>query len=242
MKLQRVLAILALSAVAGPVAAGEARLAFGGWRYDLDGTANDAGTVYDFDRDLGVRGRGRQVLELAWDTGPGGWPDLVLGYAEIGAAGSRTYDNLPPLPGQQTLETSADNDDIDLTARYPLLRGPLSVAAGLTLKRLSGTIVIDDSNQPQPSRQDFDEIIPQGHVHLRWDFSRLLALAATGQGVEYQGDRAVEWRALAELRLFDPVRVEFGWQEKRYELTTGDYGLDARLRGALLRVGVAFRP
>lgn len=225
---------------AGPASADDIRASFGGWRYELSGTATDAGTVYDFERDLGVRGSGRHSLELGWNTGPGWWPDLALSYTQIDAGGMRTFQNPPPIPGSRTLAAEADNDDIDLTARYPLWSGTLSASAGVTLKRLAGLIVIDDSDQPQPSRQRFDEYIPQGHLQLHWNLSQWLVLSATGQGVEYQGDHALEWRALAELRLFRPVVVEFGWQEKSYELTTGNYALDARLRGALLRVGVLF--
>ena len=74
------------------------------------------------------------------------------------------------------------------------------------------------------------------------EFSKALALDLAGQAVAYGGNRALEYRAALELRLFEPVRVEFGWQEKRYDLTAGAYALDATLRGLLLRIGVVFQP
>lgn len=225
--------------LSGSATGAEVRATFGGWQYGLTGTATDAGTVYDFQRDLGVNRDSGRSLQLAWDTGPGWWPDLELTYSGIKASGTRTVPSPPPLPGSRTLAVAADAVDVDLTARYPWRWNDLSTSLGLTLKQLAGDIRIDDSDQAQPSRQQFNEIIPQGQLQLRWHLSRILILGATGQGIAYDGDRAVEWRAGSELRLFEPVLVEFGLQEKRYKLTAGDYALDARVRGLYLRVGVA---
>lgn len=237
MKFVKVL-VLSGAILAGPATAGEIRATVGGWQYGLSGSATDAGTVYDFERDLGVGKDSGRSVQLAWDTGPGWWPDLEFTYSGIKAGGTRTFTS-PPLPGSRTLAVAADTVDLDLTARYPLYWHDLSTSIGLSLKRLAGDIRIDDSDQPQPSRQRFNEFIPQGQLQFRWDLSRFLVLGATAQGIAYQGDHAVEWRAGSELRLFDPVLVDFGWQDKRYKLTAGDYALDARVRGLYLRVGLA---
>ena len=231
-------AILAAVLVAGPASAGEIRGVLGGWRYNLTGTANDAGTIYDFERDLAIQSQGRRSLLLEWDTPQGWWPDISASYSQIGARGMRTDPGAPPLIPARTLSAFADYDDYDLTARYPLRWGGWTALLGLTLKRLAGDILINDSSQSQPSQQRFDEIFPLLHVQLRRPLGRVLTLTASGNGVEYQDSKALEYRVAAELRLFEPLLLEVGWQEKRYDITSGNYALDARLEGVVLRFGL----
>lgn len=224
--------------VAGPASAGEIRGVLGGWRYNLTGTANDAGAIYDFERDLAIQSQGRRSLLLEWDTPQGWWPDISASYSQIGARGMHTDPGTPPLIDARTLSAFADYDDYDLTARYPLHWSKWHSSLGLTVKRLVGDILINDSSQSQPSAQHFDEVFPLLHAQLRWSPSRVLAFAVAGHGVEYQDNKAIEYRVSAELRLFEPLLLEVGWQEKRYDITSGNYALDTHLEGVLLRFGL----
>lgn len=222
----------------------EFRAVVGRWDYDLSGFVVDRGETYDFERDLGVQATGRRSVRLELGT-PEGWPDLAASFTELGARGQReeSFDlesPLLPLPIEsepRRITSDADFDDLDLTARVPLQWGPAAVALGLTAKRLRGTVLIDDSDQPAPRRQEYDEVFPQLHADLRWPVTGFLALNAGLQGISYQGSRAVEWRAAVELRLLRRLLLEAGWQKKGYEITVGDDRLDATLDGALLRFG-----
>lgn len=219
--------------------AAEFRAALGSWRYDLSGSVTDRGETFDFKNDLGLRPSGRRSLLLGYDTAEG-WPDFAASFSQIGAQGERTETRpgLLPINPPQTrrLATDADFDDYDLTARVPWRLGGAVLSLGLTAKWLRGALVIDDSNEPAPRRQNYNEIFPQLHVQLRWPWSRFLTLAATAQGIEYRGSVANEYRAALELRL-GKLLLEGGWQEKRYEITLDNYRLDARFDGALLRIG-----
>lgn len=244
MKSKPVIAALLLG-FAPVLQAAEFRAVAGHWRYDLTGQVTDRGQTYDFERDLGLRPSGRRSLLLDYDT-KAGWPDFAVSYSQFGAQGERSETGtvgIGPIPiGSETrrLAADADFDDFDLTARLPLRLGSASLSLGLTVKRLRGELVIDDSEEPAPRRQNYDEIFPELHAQLRWPWSRFLTLAATLQGIEYRGSAASEYRAALELRL-GRLLLEGGWQEKRYEITLDNYRLDSRLNGALLRAGFILR-
>lgn len=237
------LVLLSLSA-ATPLQAGEFRAALGSWRYDLSGDVTDRGETFDFEKDLGLGASGRRSLLLEYDT-PARWPDLAASFSQLGARGERTETRPAPLPigppQTRRLATDVDFDDYDLTVRVPLRVAAAVVSLGLSAKRLRGEVVIDDSDEPAPRHQTYDEVFPQLHAQLRWPLSRFLTLAVAAQGIEYQGSKAAEYRVAAEIRLWKRAQIEFGWQEKRYEITLDDYRLDARLDGALLRLGVLLR-
>jgi len=235
-------AALVLGALCAPRAeAAEFRALLGGWGYHFDGAVDDRGTRYDFRDDLELSPRRRRSLSLELDTRPGWWPDFAAGWSQMGADGHHTETTvIGPVTTTRVITTDAGFDSYDLIARYPFKLGPLRAAAGLAVQQLRGDILINDSNDPAPRRERYDEVFPQLHAQLRWRLGPL-ALVAAGQGIEYDGSKAVEWRAGAELRFMQPLLIEFGWQEKRYEVSLTDYTLDARLRGALFRVGFLYR-
>jgi outer membrane protein len=246
MKLPLVAAAAAL--LASSAATAEFRAGIGAWRYDLTGTVTDRGQTYDFERDLEIQASGRRSVLIEWDTGPGLWPDLAVSLSALGAAGRHEetftlFDLLGNPVGSQTesVSAAADFDDYDLTARYPFDWGALRFAVGLTAKRLRGTVLIDDSSNPPPSQQNYDETIPEVHAQVRVPLGKAFVLGASAQGIEAGGSSALEWRAALELRLLAPLLVEVGWQEKRYNIQLDSYALDARLGGALLRAGFFFR-
>lgn len=227
-------------------AAPEFRAGYGTWQYDISGTVRDGDRTYDLQQDLELDGAGRRNVVVEWDT-PTRWlPNFALSLSQMGGSGEAEYQTVSldvlgnPLVQDETIRASADFDDLDVTLRYPFGLGPVTAAAGLTIKRLRGEVLIDDSGNPPRSRQDYDETVPQLHGQLRWPLRRWLGVNATAQGISYDGNRALEWRAGAELML-GPLLVEAGWQAKRYEVNLADYALDARLDGAVARVGFVFR-
>lgn len=228
-----------------PLPAAEFRVALGSWRYDLSGFVTDRGETFNFENDLGLQASGRRSLQLEYGT-PEGWPDFAASFTQLGAQGERTGPCTAGIaqclidPQPRRLATDVDFDDYDLTARIPLSVRNAAVSLGLTAKWLRGDLVIDDSDEPAPRRQNYDEVFPELHVQLRWPLSRFLTLAGAAQGISYGGSKATEYRAALELRLLK-LLVEIGWQEKRYEITLDDYRLDARLDGALLRFGFLLR-
>lgn len=225
----------------------EFRAGYGSWRYELSGTVTDRDRTYDLQDDLGLETSGRRSVLVEWDTPPGWWPDLSASFTQLGASGYREetftlFDIFGNPVGSQTesIAASADFDDFDLTLRYPFSLGSLGVSAGVTIKRLRGDVLIDDSTQSSPSYQSYDETVPQVHAGLRWPLAQWLALVASGQGIQAEGNSALEWRGGAELRL-GPLLVEAGYQAKRYDINLGDYALDAQLDGALARAGFVWR-
>jgi hypothetical protein len=234
-------AALLLGALFAPRAgASEFHATLGGWGYHFSGNVDDRGRRYDFQDDLELEPRRRRSAALEFDTRPGWWPDFAAGYTQIGADGDHVESTGGPIPGTRTITTSARFDAWDLVARYPFRLGPLCASAGVALQQLRGDLVIVDSDDSITRREHYDEVFPQLHAQLRWRLGPL-ALVAAGQGIAYDGSRALEWRGVAEFRAMEPLLVEFGWQEKRYDISLTDYALDARVRGALVRIGFLYR-
>lgn len=232
----------ALALLGTPCAqAAEFRATLGGWGYHFDGKVDDRGQRYDFQDDLELNPRRRRSVALEWDTRPGWWPDLAASYSQMGADGDHTESVTFPVPATRTITTAASFDAWEIVARYPFRLGRSGrLSLGVALQQLRGDLIIDDSEDPPPRRERYDELFPQLHAQLRWRLGPL-ALVATGQGIEHDGSRALDWRGVVELRALEPLLLEFGWQEKRYEISLTDYALDTRLRGALVRVGFLYR-
>ena len=234
-------AALVLVLCAPAAYATEFRATLGGWGYHFDGKVDDRGTRYDFQDDLELQPRRRRSAAIEFDTGKGWWPDFAASASQLGADGHHTETTtVGPITDTRVITTDARFDNYDLVARYPFRLGPLRASAGLALEHLRGEIRIEDSADARVRQERYDEVFPQLHAQLRWRVAGMV-LVATGQGVEYDGSRALEWRANAEIRWLQPLLVEFGWQEKRYRIDLTEYSLDARVSGALVRIGFLYR-
>jgi hypothetical protein len=223
-----------------PARAAELRTTLGSWGYHFKGDVVDNGTRYDFRDDLELEAHRRRSLAMEYDTPKGWWPDFAASFTQMGARGDHAETVTLPLPGTRTIATDADFDNYEIVARYPMRFGPLRVSAGVAIQQLKGELVIEDSEQAQPGRERYDETFPLPHVQVRLH-SPVFALVTTAQGISYDGNRALEWRALVEARFLEPLQLEVGWQEKRYEIDLADYALDTRLSGVLVRVGLVYR-
>lgn len=241
---------LALAVAMGTSIAAEAselRLDYGGWHYDVTGKVDDNGNVYDFRDDLDLHPEGRRSALIEWDTPRGWYPDLAASYSQIGASGSHQQ-TVPVFVGgvqvgtvTRTVISSAAFDDYDLALRYPWRWGFLRFTGGAVAKRLKGRVDIADTQQTQAIHETYDEVVPELQLGARWRLGKWLTLVGTGQGLEYQGNRAYEWRAAAEVRLLEPLLLELGYQQKRYDIDVDGYALNAKLGGSLLRIGFVLR-
>lgn len=249
MTLKKIISAAALAVLCAPATHAEVRGAYGNWLFGISGTAVEGGKTYDFERDLAARRAGNNSLQLAWDTGPGWWrPDLELNLSRIGVQGSNTGLRCtqvvpvgPPSCVTTTLTVDSNFHDEELVARYPLNSGALKLSAGLAVKHLRGTVVITDSSQSQPSRGDYNQTFPELHADLRWPVTSWAVLELVGQGAQYQGSRAFEWRAGFEVQALAPLLIEASWQQKRYDINVNRDALNVSLDGALLRAGFLLR-
>jgi hypothetical protein len=238
--------ILALVLAWAPaLASAEVRVELGAWHYDVAGTVTDKGKTYDFDRDLNLQPSGRGNLVVAWDTSPGWWPDWSASYTKFGARGHHvevTTIGTPPLQitRTDTIDATANLRDYDVAATWPMHAGALALSAGLAVERLAGDVTIDDTSNPPPSHETYGQTFPELRLGARMPLGGSFALDGAAQGVSYGGNRAVEWRAGAELRLFQRLLLSAGYQVKRYKVDLSSYKLDARLSGALVSVGWVF--
>lgn len=231
----------AVAALAAATAADatELRATLGGWSYDLEGTVDDRGVRYDFDDDLELRARRGHSVAVELDTPRGAWPDFAASYTPIAARGDHSEEVGLPFPTTRTITTDADFDVWEAVARYPLNRGPLRLSAGVAVQQLKGELVIDDSEEGL-RHERYDETFPLLHAQLRMA-GKAFGLKAVGQGVSYQGSSALQLRALLEVRFMQPLLIEAGWQQSRYEIELSDYALDTRVSGAVVRVGLIIR-
>ncbi|HUR39957.1 MAG TPA: hypothetical protein VM240_02210 [Verrucomicrobiae bacterium] len=247
--MRKIALFLVLATITTQTPAAEFRASYGDWRYDLSGTVTDRGRTYDLREDFGAEPRGRRTWALEWDTPKGPWPDVAVGFTQIGAAGAQersftVFDLLGQPVGTETasLAATADFDDVEATLRYPFKLGTARAALGVSVKKIKGELVIEDSTaSPPTSRQSYDETVPEVHAQLRVPFGKILALSTSAQGISAGGNRALEWKAMLEVRWLAPLLLEAGWQEKRYELNLDGRALDARFDGALLRAGWLWR-
>ena len=233
------IALLAALCLLPRLAIAEFRAGFGTWSYDLKGQVTDNNDTYDFEKDLELQTAGRGSALLAWDTGAGA-PDWSASFTRFGATGHHVETvtiMIPPSTQTVTIDADGDFRDYDVTLSWPVHAGDLALGLGLTLKRLTGEVLIDDSSNPPPRHEHYRETFPQLHLGLRLPLGSAFALTGTAQGASYGGNRATEWRVGAELKLFTHLLLEAGYQAKRYKVDVDQYKLDARLGGALLRAG-----
>ncbi len=222
-----------------PASAAELRVAGGLWDYRVTGYQDDQGNVTD----LQAFAAGPQrdgFLQAEFEHRPSWLPDLAAAYAQVSGSGSQTTSSAPtlplplplPLPGTTTTTTaSGDFRDVDVTARYAIGLGPIRVSPGITVSWLQGDIVTDDSGSGAHSERDYDQVFPMLHLQVAWPIADWLRLAAQGDWIKAKDDLAWQYSASLELKLLGPVGIYGGWHERRYQVSSGESFLDARLRG-----------
>jgi hypothetical protein len=215
-------------------------LSAGGWNYRVAGEVTRAGQTQDLDDDLDVQGRRRSFLAAELrpgEYGPGWLPDLVLRRTRIDAAGQRTVSgsvSVGPVPiGEEsgTAFVDADLEDRELTLRYPYRIRSLEAVAGISVKQLRGPVTVRNDQDSQASTEQLDELYPQLHAGLRWQALPRLRLGLEGGWISAEGNRADEVRVEVAAPLLAGLGLVAGWQQKRYDLQSGDSKYDARLSG-----------
>lgn len=213
----------------------------GGWGYDLTGSVVN-GARLDFKNDLNLRASDKKTFALGYIPSRLGWiPALDVDYIQIKANGEETFGGTTlfgtvPLTSSTTITNHADINDLELSARWPYKVGTLTIAAGATVTRLNGPVVVAIANSSQQSREDIDEVFPLPSLALIWQPVRSLRLTARGDYIRYKGDAAETYEATALWKMFGPLGIEAGYRHRRYKVVDGDYVLDAKLNGALVKV------
>lgn len=218
------------------------RFGAGIWDYEVTGSEVDNGVRRDFQRDLDVRPGSKTRVALEFDWRKAWWPDLAATYSEFGGDGDVSGQNGGSLFGGGTsgVTTRAELRGIDFTARWPLPLGDFTFSPGLSLQKLDGEVVIEDSANNTVTRQALDEIFPQIHGELRWEPLDWLSISGVVQAISDGEQSANEYRVLAGVQVFGPLRLEAGWQQKRYDLQKPQFEIHTRLSGALFQAGLAF--
>ncbi len=235
-----VLALLfCATATAGPL-----RFGAGLWDYEVTGNDVDNGVRRDFQSDLAVQPTAKMRLALEFDWRDAWFPDLAATYSEFGGEGNvagETGDGLLGLGGGSAgVETRAELRNMDITLRWPLAIGAVTFSPGLSLQKLDGEVTIEDPANNSHTRQELDEIFPQLHGELRWEPTDWASLSGVVQAIASGDQAANEYRIMAGVNLFSALRIEAGWQQKRYDLKQDDFELHARLRGLLFQAGLTF--
>jgi hypothetical protein len=238
--------LLALAASSAPAMAGDLTAHYLNWNYEVEGFASDSDSRFDFSEDLDIKVRQKSLLALTWDTGPGWWPNLSASYVPVQAGGRKTVTTQSSFLGIPTGSQSAnviadaDLDDIDLSLHYPLQLGSLAISLGATLKKLEGTLVLQEEGDDKESRERVDETFPMGRLGLHIAPWHWLLLDAHADYVAYQGNRASNLGLQAALRLGD-LSLALGWQERNYRVDTSSYRVDADLAGVFAGIGLVLR-
>lgn len=232
-----------LALLADLATAGDARFDYLYWDQDVSGTATTSSSQLDLEDDLGVKARAQSRIALAWQTGPGWLPDLAAAYGRIEASGRRqttrstSFLDLLFQAGQSTAAAEADLRDLELTLSYPLRLGEnAGLSAGLTLRRLSGEVLIRDESDTAESREKIDETIPQLHLSGLARSSDWLEWSAGANYVRRDQDLAYDAQLLGSAT-WKSARLSAGWMIKRYRVNTASYQLDATLSGPLFGLG-----
>lgn len=216
------------------------RLSAGGWNYRVAGEVTRSGQTQDLDGDLDVQGRRRGFLAAELrpgDASPAWLPELVLRRTRIDAAGQRTVSgsvSVGPVPiGEDsgTAFVDADLEDRELTLRYPYRIRSLEAVAGISVKQLRGPVTVRNDQDSQASTEQLDELYPQLYAGLRWQALPRLRLGLEGGWISAEGNRADEVRVEVAAPLLAGLGLVAGWQQKRYDLQSGDSQYDARLSG-----------
>jgi hypothetical protein len=213
----------------------------GGWGYDLTGSVVNGGRL-DFKNDLNLRASDKKTFALGYIPSRLGWiPALDVDYIQIRANGGENFPattlfGTVQLAPATTITNHAGINDLELSARWPFKVGPLTIAAGATATRLNGPVVVAIANSSEQRREDIDQVFPLPSLALIWQPVRSLRITARGDYIRYQGDSAETYEATALWKILGPLGIEAGYRHRRYKVVDGNYVLDAKLNGALVKL------
>lgn len=231
----------------------------GVWDYGVRGDIADQGSVVSLNSDGGgLKVNPQTQLLLRYDYAGGWWPDVSLGYAHLGGTGAYLANSsfqiggIGVVSGKTTLQAGINLNDFDASFDWRLLYSSrLHLEAGVEAKYLGGHASIVGSTRisavnlpigsPVIEETDLSLNQPVPLLHLRaearpWSWLRL---EQSGGIIAYAGDHAAELRAVADLRIWQPVYITAGYQEQNYKVKDSPYIVDARIDGPTLGITVA---
>lgn len=236
--MNRIALSLCCSLLAPAVQAQSLRLDAGLWDYELSGTVRDGGSPLDLRDDLNVQTRSRQAFALATEAGPSWLPALALSYTPIDVRGEQLitttvgFGPLILLRNESTALTDADLTDVALTADGRLFGGDtLQFRGGLTVRSLEGPITVRDADSNESRTEDVREWFPQLHLALRWQPAPRWQIGTSADWIEVDDNRATQLRLQVDWRVWGPLGLSAGWQEKRFRVFSGRFALDSDFDG-----------
>lgn len=252
------LGVLLAGALSMPARAGRFEAMAGAWAPDISGTLRNGTTTYDLDKNLGLDADPQRHFALyfrperRWY-----WPDLSANFDHLGAQGNgqaattvQVFGTLP-VPANSRLFSTVSINDYDASADLPFQLYGVHVGIGATVKYLVGDVTVNTVSSPSiagtpvdlititgTSRNRLNNVFPMVHLRVGTDLASWLSLVGSGNYIEYEGDRAYEFRGQADLRPLGPVTLSVGYQRKSYLVSRGSYRLDTDVDGVFFGVGL----
>ena len=218
-----------LLGVCAPVAADDTLLfnaTAGTWMQDIDGHVSSDADRVDLQDDLGYSDRTDSYFHIAIEHPLPLLPNLRLQKADIDQSASGRLTRSIVFDGETygiatDITSSADIEQIDLTAYYDLLDGPISLDLGLAARYVDGQVSISDGLRT--SSAAFEGVLPMAYARVAVDLPLTgLWLGARAQGLAWQGEQLIDAEAQIGWRSRLGMGVELGYRALRLKVDEFD--------------------
>lgn len=109
--------------------------------------------------------------------------------------------------------------------------------AGPEVIPIAGPILFGPSDDDPTERKTFSEVFPMLTLRYRSSLFGFLEIAGEGSYISDDDNEVLELQLALEAR-GERVGFSAGWHEKRYDVSDGDFAMDARFKGVFARLSV----
>ncbi|MGJ8669127.1 MAG: hypothetical protein ACSHXK_06530 [Oceanococcus sp.] len=227
------------------------------WFTEVDGVVNNEGREVSLRDELNLghaTSHGFSIAEGSWLT----LSYTPLDYAEEGTVTSTATFGGSEYSENTRLSTDADLTDMAARVLWRPFNDDkvgMGLGIGLTVKVLDADITVTNLDAPEDGggpgignipvlgpilggpqdnsaqeRKTISEVFPMATLTYRMPLFDFLTLGLEASYITFEDDEVLEMGFDVQVR-GESVGFTAGWHEKRYDVSDGDFGLDARFKG-----------
>lgn len=222
-------------------------LGAGVWNHAASGNVRDTGTVnFDLKNDLKLKDKQEGYFYIAVEHPIPLIPNFKFASTKMSQSGTGSINVSTTFNGQtftagNNVETTIILDSTDITAYYEILDNVVEVDIGLTARKISGKVRLNNTSLSVVGEQKIDQTIPLIYAALSFNLPAGITLNGEGNFIGVGGVSYTDLTLKVRYEIIDVLGVEGGVRSQNLSLNdTNNVSADLTFSGVFFGVFAHF--
>lgn len=215
------------------------------WDSELSGKAATNNDVVDVEDNLNLDSDSNANATLYVEHPVPLLPNLRFNYTLVKQNGrgqlGADFGGITGVTTDIEVQSELDLEQLDFTFYYELLDNWVNLDAGLTVRDLSGELLVQENGGAnRVNRTEVDAVIPMGYLAAQFDLPLTGAsVGAEGNLISYDGDSLHDFNAYGQYQIA-LIQLRAGYRQMSIDYEDGNDRLDVKIDGPFVSAGVTF--